>query len=248
MLVLTRETTEQPQSPVGPNWSNPLSKGLLALFCGPSGFELVNRLQFLQDGSPTQAVTAAGRTIQTVTNAASYDGFYAPENASGSRSTKLYDPSSPPVVVWCVGNGKSGVNLGAGFARGRGSSAGLPFGVGFWDGGFKGAWLAVNTTGGTIGVSIPTTTINTTQGQHVAVAVIGATTTTCYIDGIACYSAATPSGSFSYEYADIYRCLSIGGGYVFAGGNIAAAGLHAGVEWTPTQVMQFSANPWQVFE
>jgi len=246
-VPLRRARLNQPNGD-GIDWGNPLTKKLSVLFVGGDGREIVNGVQFLKSGSPLNTVGQSGRCLRGVNGGASYDGFYPPETAQNSRSDKLYAPIAPPVTLFIVGSGKSGSNLGAALIRGNGS--GTPaFALAFWDGTFRGASVALRTSGGSISVTSPSTTSpnSVVGGVHVAVAVIGKTTTTVYCDGFQKDSFSTPSGNFYYEYSDSYRCLSTVGGYVYGGGDLAMSGAVFGEEWSEKQVLDFIANPWQVF-
>lgn len=247
MSLLRQKLTRQPQWAAQIDWSNPLTKGLAALFCGGDGFDLVNRIQFTKSGAPTREALACGVTIKSNNSGNPYDGFYAPELAQNSRSDKLYDPVAPPITLFIVGNGKSGVNTGSGLIRGNGS--GPPsFGVYFWDGSFNGASLAVRTTGGQIYSPTPGGQISTASGTHVAVLSIGPTTTTLYCDKTQKDTYSTPSGNFYYEYSDEQRVLSVGGSYACAGGNIGLAGMIVGKAWSDRDAFDFIANPWQLIK
>lgn len=246
-VPLRRTRLNQPNGD-GIDWSNPLTRKLGALFVGGDGREIVNNIQFLKNGSPLNAVGNSGRCVRGVNPGGSYDGFYPPETAQNSRSDKLYSPIAPPVTLFLVGTGKSGVNLGATLCRGNGS--GTPaFSLAFWDGTARGASIQVRTSGGSILPFAPSTTTpnSVVGGTHVAVAVIGKTTTTVFCDSFQKDVFSTPSGNFYYEYADPYRCLSVGGGYSYGGGDVAMCGAIFGEEWSEKQARDFIANPWQIF-
>lgn len=232
----------------GIDWSNPLTKKLSALFVGGNGREIVNGVQFLKNGSPIDTVGHSGRCLRGVNPGISYDGFYPPETAQNSRSDRLYSPIAPPITLFLVGTGKSGVNRGAALCRGNGSGT-SSFSLAFWDGTFRGASIEVKTSGGSISTTTPSTAApnSVVGGAHVAVAVIGKTTTTVFCDSFQKDSFSTPSGNFYYEYADPYRCLSVGGGFSFGGGDVAMCGAIFGEEWSEKQARDFIANPWQIF-
>ena len=241
--------TRQPPYPVGIDRANPLTGGIAALFVGGDGFEQVNKVQFLKSGSPVNTLCNSGKCVRTATAGGSYDGWYAPNTAQNSRIEKLYDPIAPPVTLFIVGSAKSATNNGAGLVRANGS--GTPsFSIAFWDGTFRGASTAVRTSGGSIAITTPTpqTPNSSVGGTHVAVVVIGKTTTTVYCDNFQKDSFSTPSGNFYYEYSDQYRCLSFGGAYIKAGGDLSMAGAVYGKEWSESQVRSFIKNPWQIFE
>lgn len=247
-IILPNVATRQP--PIGDariNWSNPLTKGMAACFLGNTGMELVHGIQFLKDGTPTTTLNQSGSCMHLVNSGASYDGWYAPEQTSGSRSDNLYDPTAPPITLVIVGNGKSGTNVGAGIGRGNGSSTSA-FLLSFWDGSFKGATCAVTTSGGNISTPPPSTATSTVTGMHVACASVGANNTIVYCDKFQRDSNSTPSGNFTYQYSDQYRCLNAGSGFMFGGGDIALAFLIRGIAWTDSQYYAFYSNPWQIFE
>lgn len=247
-VPLRRTRLNQPTGD-GIDWSNPFTKKLSVLFVGGDGREIVNGVQFLKSGSPLNSVGQSGRCLSGVNGGASYDGFYPPETSQNSRSDKLYAPVAPPITLFVVGSGKSGSNLGAGLVRGNGS--GTPaFALSFWDGTFRGASVSVRTSGGSISVTTPTTSApnSVVGGTHVAVAVIGKTTTTVYCDGFQKDTFSTPSGNFYYEHNDQYRCLSVGGAYSYGGGDVAMCGAIFGEEWSEKQARDFIANPWQIFQ
>ena len=240
--------TRQPQIKTKINWNHPLTTGLRALFSGAfPGFDLVHNTQFLVSGSPTKSVGAAGRIITTSTVGGSYDGWYPPEQSSGSGSANKYDILTPPLTLFIVGTGSSGVNFGAGITRGNGS--GTPaYSLGFWDGSFEGVFAYYKTGSGEVSISPSVTGSPTDIGVHTAVLTVTATSVTAWLDGVLADTAATPAGNIYLEYNDQYRCLNLGGAFTNGPGSLSLAGEIGGVAWTQKEVLEFHSNPWAFFE
>lgn len=241
-----RTSSKQPQQVPRISRTNALSRNIRALFIGGSGREIVNGLEFTKNGSPTVSANINGVVSSGSATGSGYDGFYAPQQSSGSQSSALYDPLAPPITLFIVGNSLSGVNSGSGIGRCNGSGL-ASFALFFWDGSVKGAGAYVRTSGGTL-VIYPGEVFSTLTGKNVAVLSIGVSETNLYTNRIAKSTFTTPSGNFYYEYNDIYRCLSFLGGYTFGGGSIALAGMVVGEAWDDAKALNFIDNPWQIFE
>lgn len=230
--------------------SNPLTRGLRALFVGSSGFELVNGILFSKNGSPSSVPNIAGGSLRSSAGGGSYDGWYAPEQTSGSRSDRLYNPTAPPVTLFVIA--KSVGNASAGIGRGNGSPD-EAWSVGLWEGAAQGAHGSINCSTATV-LQPASNYFASTARPGVAVLSIGAANYTLWgaSYGAAAFAqedtGSTPSGNFYYEYSDQYRCLSYGSSFKRQSGDVNMGGMIAGVAWSKAQALSFLANPWQLFE
>jgi len=230
--------------------TNPLTRGMRALFVGDNGYELVNGLLFNRLGTPTVGSDTAGRLLRCAANGVSYDGYYPPETTAGSRSDTLYNPIAPPITLVCIGRATG--NFSCGIQRANGSGNGS-WGCGMYTGTNKGAYGFFRTSSYTL-LSPPDALVESIATPGVGIFSIGAANYALWSAPLGASTlyqettGATPSGNFYYEYADAYRCMSYGSSFVVAGGDISLGALFVGVAWSKEQAREFLTNPWQLFE
>lgn len=244
-----RVWTRQPRNIQGlaDRWVQKSPRAFFLPSLGP--VDILNGTGFIPNNGPSIKGFQGCASIVSTAGSSSYVGFRAPENVSGSRSSKLYDVSAPPLTLISI----STANFNSGYALMRGNGSGQPaFAAGAWYGSFKGGTGYVRTTSGGIQLAPQTSNFDTSVQLAVTVLSIGPSATNLWCGPIGsgilhAASAATPGGNFYYEYGDAYRCLSIGANYSGFATNTVGAGMFLS-EFSQDDAAALIANPWGLFK
>lgn len=218
--------TSQPQQPTGPDWGNPLCKGLASLISGTSRYDTVSRrTPYAASGPYTIKVGRYGKR--------QYLDF-----VGGAQEEYVLKKFSGDFTLFLVGGLRAGLlEIQPIVAVASGST--------------KRIWFGENQTqlmrftvhpsgGGAVYVEDSLSSL----GDHVYVGTLQGSVMTLYRDGILIGTSTQGVSSFT----DV-ATLRIGDNTSLFGedANLYAAGLVLRA-WTATEVKAFSANPWQLFE
>src|SRR5574337_730073 len=245
VVITRRRWTRQPTGPVDVDWSNPLTAGLVALFCASEPqLELVHRKPFTAAQSPTILDSEFGIALNST--AAGGGCWIAPEFAAGSQSDTYYDVSAPPLTVFVLGTSLG--NYGPGIRRGNGSAA-PAYGCGLLYGTNKGAFGVYNTSSTPGYIGPDASYFDPRAGAHAACMSIGLTGYVIYGDLAQRQTGSVASGNFTYQYTSSTRALSFGSPYAggSAAGSVLMGGVVGGLAWDDARYGEFFANPWQLF-
>lgn len=233
-----RVWTRQPQGDVHVNWSNPLTRNLLALIDPRSKTELV-RGSSLVGARKTSPALSTG--VATDRNSTGYLGIKPPTSASSDSA--YLDISSGDITVFalCAQIGTT-ENANYLFGRLRGSQS-PNYAVGLHTGTFNGAVVQL----GTYGYS-PQTSDTQRLNQPLPVAVVGSSGTAyTYFRGVQVDSGAYTQIAYEYDGSG-GRAVSIGsGGYGLSSVGVCYLGAIWSRALSASEIAEISRNPWQLF-
>lgn len=238
-LPLQNVCTSQPQSPVGIDWANPLTKGLIGLINGSrSGFkgDMVTNSPAPQATGPR--AYQSGESFGGLTTGVAYPRLNA--------GAKNWDITSPVMSMFAAyhptANGSSsniasnGLGTSSGFAIYSHFSNGTPRFVIYEAGG-----VAKTVTGSTGDIKLNrlNTGCVTSDGSNVC----------GYQNGTLIGTTATTGANLNYDAT--YHRVALGGSAQDSGGLAGCAVHYAGL-WnralSAAEIKSLSNNPWQVFK
>lgn len=226
----------QPQEPVGIDWDNPLTRGLVLAWTPAHIVEPTTGVAWLRG----RATKAGGIGLSTDPTASGvYYELPAPSSAAAPLASRL-DLSA--LTVACIAQQPTETNTGRAFVRGHGS--GTPaWSIGLNGGSFDGPYASFGAT--TFG---PSSGDATMVGRPHVVSMSGdGATAELWYDGRLFTSGAYTPPTYAYDAAN-HRTWIVGSNGVGAGAGTENYGAFI---WnrplSADEHRAFHANPWQIF-
>ncbi len=225
--------TSQPQGPVGIDWGNPLSRGLLGAFLPASPINIVDGVQLNKIGTFALSPRYTGVAV-------SGGAYEYPAPVTAASLGAKFDLAVLSALTYT--SQTVAENNNQTFFRGNGSSA--PH----WECGVNGGTFnGPETKIGTYSYG-PSTTGLSTLTPRITVLTADGTTATTYYDGAFVNSAAYTPPTYVYDAAN-HRALTFGSvnGISSQQNTRPTLGLFWNRALSAAEVKIISANPWQLF-
>lgn len=246
-LLINQRRTQQPQHPVGIDWGNPITKGLVLVVSGDRTWSSASGSSPLAaTNNPSAKVSRVGRTLGFGTTEAGntnslYSGAVLPGITSGARSG----------IAMIFPRSAGGGSLGRVFQNAAGTGIDVANSEALWMNASNQLVITACATTGTSQIAFNALTLNTWQtvGFSQDRTVINAIPTAGYVNGLPWTMtglASTNTGSFSSasqgilignRSSDLARTFD---------GQIALI-AYFDRYLTPSEHASLGQNPWQIF-